>query len=42
VLIYGDRYAGTWQHDKVGGHLWGRIEKPAKPAAEDSAQEKKP
>lgn len=42
VLIYGDRYAGTWQHDKVGGHLWGRIEKPAKPAAEDPAQEKKP
>lgn len=28
VLIYGDRYAGTWQHDKVGGHLWGRLEKP--------------
>lgn len=29
VMIYGDRYAGTWQHDKTGGHLWGRIEKPA-------------
>ncbi|HLJ12392.1 MAG TPA: hypothetical protein VKU82_14450 [Planctomycetaceae bacterium] len=27
VMIYGDRYAGTWQHDKTGGHLWGRIEK---------------
>lgn len=27
VLIYGDRYAGTWQHGKTGGHLWGRIEK---------------
>lgn len=27
VLIYGDRYAGTWQHDQTGGHLWGRIEK---------------
>ena len=27
VMIYGDRYAGTWQHDKVGGHLWGRLEK---------------
>jgi hypothetical protein len=37
VLIYCDRYAGTWQHDKVGGHLWGRIEKIKKsdePAAE--------
>jgi hypothetical protein len=26
VMIYGDRYAGTWQHDKVGGHMWGKIE----------------
>lgn len=25
VLFYGDRYAGTWQHDDVGGHLWGEI-----------------
>jgi hypothetical protein len=42
VLIYGDRYAGTWQHDKTGGHLWGRIERiekdpqaaPARPPAD--------
>jgi hypothetical protein len=27
VMIYGDRYAGTWQHGKTGGHLWGKIEK---------------
>jgi len=27
VLIHGDRYAGTWQHGKAGGHLWGKIEK---------------
>jgi hypothetical protein len=26
VMIYGDRYAGTWQHDKFGGHMWGKIE----------------
>jgi hypothetical protein len=26
VMIHGDRYAGTWQHDKVGGHMWGKIE----------------
>ena len=26
VLFYGDRYAGTWQHDEVGGHMFGRIE----------------
>jgi hypothetical protein len=32
VLIYGDRYAGTWQHGNTGGHLWGRIEKVKKPA----------
>jgi hypothetical protein len=39
VLVFGDRYAGTWQHDKVGGHMWGMIERtpaagtstPAKP-----------
>jgi hypothetical protein len=27
VLFYGDRYAGTWQHGTVGGHMSGRIEK---------------
>ncbi len=27
VLFYEDRYAGTWQHGKEGGHLFGRIEK---------------
>ena len=27
VVIYEGRYAGTWQHDKVGGHLFGTIEK---------------
>ena len=25
VLIDGDRYAGTWAHDDVGGHMYGRI-----------------
>lgn len=29
VMFYGDRYVGTWQHDAVGGHMWGLIEKPA-------------
>ena len=28
VMFYGDRYAGTWQHGKTGGHMWGNIEKP--------------
>lgn len=26
VLFYGDRYVGTWQHGKAGGHMWGNIE----------------
>lgn len=26
VLFYGDRYAGSWYHGKVGGHMWGKIE----------------
>ena len=37
VVLHKDRYAGTWQHDAVGGHLFGMIEiaqdKPA-PAKE--------
>lgn len=32
VLFHGDRYAGTWQHNNVGGCMFGRIEK-AKPSA---------
>ena len=27
LFFYGDRYAGTWQHGKFGGHMSGRIEK---------------
>ncbi len=26
VLFQGDRYAGTWQHDDKGGHMFGKIE----------------
>lgn len=26
VVLHKDKYAGTWQHDAVGGHLFGRIE----------------
>ena len=36
VMFYGDRYAGTWQHGKAGGHMWGRIEKIEKPKEGDS------
>ena len=27
VLIHSGRYAGTWQHDAVGGHMFGKIVK---------------
>ena len=40
VLVYGDRYAGTWQHDKTGGHLWGRIEKVKKQTESEDANAK--
>lgn len=38
VVIYEGRYAGTWQHDKVGGHLFGTIE-PAEEAKSDEPKE---
>ncbi|MEX2176830.1 MAG: hypothetical protein WD872_20855 [Pirellulaceae bacterium] len=36
VVIYEGRYAGTWQHGDVGGHLFGVLQRPeeAKPPAE--------
>jgi len=27
VFFYEDRYAGTWQHGAVGGHMFGKIER---------------
>lgn len=27
VVLHDGKYAGTWQHDDVGGHLFGTIEK---------------
>jgi len=27
VVLHDNKYAGTWQHDDVGGHLFGTIEK---------------
>jgi hypothetical protein len=38
VIFHGDRYAGTWQHGKVGGHLWGTIEQAE--AANESTEKK--
>ncbi|MCA9091042.1 MAG: hypothetical protein KDA90_20665 [Planctomycetaceae bacterium] len=37
VLFYDGRYAGTWQHGKVGGQMYGRVGK----ANEASAAEEK-
>ena len=34
VVLYEGRYAGTWQHGQVGGHLFGKIEKAEMPKAE--------
>jgi hypothetical protein len=40
VLVYGDRYAGTWQHDKFGGHMWGMIERTAPSTSSTPAKPK--
>ena len=41
VMFYGDRYVGTWQHGKVGGHMFGKIEK-TKPDKADPAKDQSP
>lgn len=28
IVLHRDKYAGTWQHDDNGGHMFGRIELP--------------
>jgi hypothetical protein len=30
LFFYGDEYAGTWVHGKVGGQMTGRIQKRTK------------
>jgi hypothetical protein len=40
VMFYGDRYAGTWQHGEIGGHMFGRIEPHEEP--DDSGSEPAP
>lgn len=36
VVIDGPRYAGTWQHDAVGGHMFGKIV----PVTDDAPEKK--
>jgi hypothetical protein len=38
VVVYRDTYAGWWQHGKVGGHLFGKVEKVKE---EEKKEEKK-
>lgn len=38
VMFHGDRYAGTWQHGKSGGLMFGKVEKPKKPEPTDPAK----
>jgi hypothetical protein len=46
VIFDEGRYAGTWQHGKFGGHMWGRIERPgvgkADPASDRAGPAAKP
>ena len=37
VLFYENRYAGTWQHGAVGGHMFGMIER----STEDQSRKQK-
>lgn len=39
VVIHEARYAGTWQHDDVGGHLFGRVERESDKADASAAGE---
>jgi hypothetical protein len=38
VIFDADRYAGTWQHGKFGGHMWGRIERAAALKSESASE----
>lgn len=37
VLISDGKYAGTWRHGKVGGLMFGHIEKQATPAVDEAS-----
>ena len=41
VVLHGTKYAGTWQHDNVGGHMFGNI-KLDEAATEKPAESEKP
>ena len=39
IVFDGDRYAGTWAHGPVGGHMWGRIEQAGDAEGSDRPDE---
>lgn len=39
VVFHGKRYAGTWQHDDVGGHLFGTIDNVSEAEEPNDADE---
>ncbi len=39
VLFHNNKYCGTWSHGKVGGHMFGRIEKIKKEDADKTTSE---
>lgn len=41
VVLHDNKYAGTWRHDKVGGHLFGVIEKLEEADKDSSGEPKK-
>lgn len=42
VVLHGTKYAGTWQHDNVGGHMFGNIKLAEEAAVEKPAEGEKP
>ena len=41
VVFHDKKYAGTWKHDEVGGHLFGRVDRaPPKATTEKPTAEK--
>lgn len=42
VVLDDGRYAGTWSHDKVGGHMFGRIVPAAEPGAVQAEPAREP
>jgi hypothetical protein len=42
VIFDEGRYAGTWQHGKFGGHMWGKIERAGASKPEPKADQGTP